>query len=107
MLDDDATVKKFRELKKSFHEEARKMYPRVEYPDLAWLFDQVLDIDVTHVAAVPISKKEYTVFVLDADGQRSRDKHGELVSVKRKFTGRQRQHVREWWPLLSWDMTVD
>lgn len=106
-----SAMTKFERMRKTFHDLASEAYPGVAYPEMCWLFDAVLDVDAKLIVQEPISKKSYTSFVLNADGSREliMSKNGYAVTrkVKRKFTPRQQELVREWWPLLPHEMKID
>lgn len=78
------------------------MYPGAAHPGDCWVFDIVLGIDPRSVVLKPITKKEYHVYLLKADGTKTRRPNGTgPFVITRKFTPRQQQDLREWWPLMS------
>lgn len=104
---DDNLKLQFWEMKRKFREAAREQYPGTPYPEMAWLFDQVLGMDPREVVMHPIRKKSYLSFVLTPDGQHRRGVTGEVVRVRRKFTPEQQKLIRQWWVLLPQEMLED
>lgn len=106
-----SVMTKFEQMRRTFHELAQEAYPEVKYPEMCWLFDIVLDVDAKLIVQAPISKKSYTSFVETFDGKRESitNVNGfvKYRQVKRKFTPRQQELVREWWPLLPDEMKID
>lgn len=106
-----SVMTKFERMRKTFHDLAQESYPGVLYPEMCWLFDIVLDVDATLIVQEPISKKAYVTFVKNESGNRETvilpSGLVKYRKVKRKFTPRQQELVREWWPLLPDEMKID
>lgn len=104
MAEPDEHLPTLQELKRQMREKAATMYPTTQYPDWCFVFDVGLHIDPRNIVANRgVSKKNYEIFVLDANGNKIME-NGRMKTVMRKFSAQQQKVLREWWPLLNDDV---